>query len=101
MDSIIFVGIDFRKLKKNGKLRILNFVVYGILPDHLLLNNGINRSLENWYLSKLNETTVNKSHDDILIEYLKNISTEMISSQNSRKNLCLLLFYIRIFVYNV
>ena len=31
---------------------------------------------ENWYLSKLNETTVNKSHDDILIEYLKNISTE-------------------------
>jgi hypothetical protein len=47
MDSIIFVGIDFRKLKKNGKLRILNFVVYGILPDHLLLNNGINRSLEN------------------------------------------------------
>ena len=26
----------------------------------------INRSLKNWYLSKLNETTVNKSHDDIL-----------------------------------
>ena len=36
MDSIIFVGIDFRKLKKNGKLWILNFVVCGILPDHLL-----------------------------------------------------------------
>jgi hypothetical protein len=36
--------------------------------------------LANWYLSKLNETTVNKSHDDILIEYLKNISTETISS---------------------
>jgi hypothetical protein len=36
MDSIIFVGIDFRKLKKNGKMWILNFVVCGILPDHLL-----------------------------------------------------------------
>ena len=36
MDSIIFVGIDFRKLKKNGKLWILNFVVCGILLDHLL-----------------------------------------------------------------
>ena len=74
MDSIIFVGINFRKLKKNGKLWILTFVVCGILPDHLLLNNRINRSLENWYLSKLNEATVNKSHDDIVIEYLKNIS---------------------------
>jgi hypothetical protein len=39
-----------------------------------------NGSLKNWYLSKLNETTVNKSHDDILIEYLKNISTETITS---------------------
>jgi hypothetical protein len=36
MDSIIFVGIDFPKLEKNGKLWILNFVVCGILPDHLL-----------------------------------------------------------------
>jgi hypothetical protein len=40
-------------------------------------------SLENWYLSKLNEATVNKSHDDILIEYLKNISTETITSFES------------------
>ena len=49
-------------------------------------------------LKKLNETTVNKSHDVIFVEYLKNISTETISSQNSRKKkLCLLLFYIRIF----
>jgi hypothetical protein len=81
----MFVGIEFCNLKKNGKLWILNFVVCGILADHLLYNNIINGSLENWYLSKLNETTVNKSHDDILIEYLKNISTETISSQNSRK----------------
>jgi penicillin-binding protein-related factor A (putative recombinase) len=29
---------------------------------------------------KLNEATVNKSHDDVLIEYLKNISTETITS---------------------
>ena len=36
MDSVIFVGIDFRKLKKNDKLWILNFVVCGILSDHLL-----------------------------------------------------------------
>jgi hypothetical protein len=36
MDSIIFVGIDFRKLKKNGKFWILNFVVCGILPETLL-----------------------------------------------------------------
>jgi hypothetical protein len=28
----------------------------------------------------LNEATVNKSHNDILIEYLKNISTETITS---------------------
>jgi hypothetical protein len=33
VDSIIFVGINFRKLKKNGKLWILTFVVCGILPD--------------------------------------------------------------------
>ena len=37
VDSIIFVGINFRKLKKKiGKLWILNFMVRGILPDHLL-----------------------------------------------------------------
>jgi hypothetical protein len=36
VDSIIFVGIHFRKLKKNGKLWILTFVVCGILPGHLL-----------------------------------------------------------------
>jgi hypothetical protein len=38
VDSIIFVGISFRsKLKKKiGKLWILNFMVCGILPDHLL-----------------------------------------------------------------
>jgi hypothetical protein len=36
VDSIIFVGINFRKLKKKGKLWILTFVVCGILPDHLL-----------------------------------------------------------------
>ena len=36
VDSIIFVGINFRKLKKNGKLWILTFVDCEILPDHLL-----------------------------------------------------------------
>jgi hypothetical protein len=56
-----------------------------VLKCARIIHNRINRSLENWYLSKLNETTVNKSHDDILIEYLKNISTETKSSQNSRE----------------
>ena len=50
-------------------------MVCEILPDHLLYNR-INRSLENWYISKLNETTVNKSHDNILIA---------ISSQKSKE----------------
>jgi hypothetical protein len=38
MDSIIFVGIDFRKLKKNGKLWILNFV--GCVSDEYASDNA-------------------------------------------------------------
>jgi hypothetical protein len=55
----------------------------------------IRRSLENWYLSKLNETTVNKSHDDILIEYLKNISTETITSFVEYPQLAIFFFSLR------
>jgi hypothetical protein len=36
MDSIIFWVSIFVSWKKSGKLWILNFVVCGILPDHLL-----------------------------------------------------------------
>jgi hypothetical protein len=43
--------------------------------------------LENWYLSKLNEATVNKSHDDILIEYLKNISRKLIPTKINESTL--------------
>jgi hypothetical protein len=63
MDSIIFVSIDFRKLKKMASC---GYSISWFVEFYQI----INRSLENWYLSKLNETTVNKSHDDILINWV-------------------------------